>query len=61
MVSSLLKLVIVTGFEATEVYTNLDMTEAKYSISILSEAEKENVIVRISHSNFSACRKGKSI
>jgi hypothetical protein len=36
---------------------SLDLTKVKYNISRLSEVEKENVIVWISPSNFSACEK----
>jgi hypothetical protein len=35
----------------------LDLTKAKYSINRLSVVEKENAIVRISPSDFSACEK----
>jgi hypothetical protein len=36
------------------------VTKAKYSISRLSEVEKENVNVRIDPINFSACEKKKT-
>jgi hypothetical protein len=56
-----LESVTVTEFQATEAYSNLDLTKAKYSISILyGMVEKENVIAKISPSNFSACEKRKS-
>jgi hypothetical protein len=57
MRSSLLKSVIVKEFQAIEAYSSIDLIKAKYSISRLSKAEKENVIVRISPSNFNACEK----
>jgi hypothetical protein len=59
MRSSLLGSVIVTEFQATEAYSSLDLTKAKYSISRLSMIEKENVIVRISPNNFIAHEKNK--
>jgi hypothetical protein len=40
--SSLLESVIVTAFQATEAYSSLDLTKAKYSIRRLSMVEKEN-------------------
>jgi hypothetical protein len=58
--SSLLESVIITGFQATEAYSNLDLTKAKYSFSRLSMVVKENVIVRINLNNFIACGKRKS-
>jgi hypothetical protein len=58
--SSLLETVIITEFQATEAYSSLDLTNAKYSISKLSEVEKGKVVVQISPSNFSACEKRKS-
>jgi hypothetical protein len=58
--SSLLESVIVTEFQATEAYSSLDLTKAKYRISRLSMVQKENVIVQISPNNFSACEKIKS-
>jgi hypothetical protein len=39
MLSSLLESVIVTKFQATEAYSSLDLTKAKYGISRLSKAE----------------------
>jgi hypothetical protein len=57
--SSLLESVIVTDFQATEAYSSLDMTKAKYSISRLSMAEKENVSVQINPNNFIECEKNK--
>jgi hypothetical protein len=60
MRSSLLELIIVTEFQATGAFSSLDLTKAKYSMSRLSVVEKENGIVRISPSNFSACEKRKS-
>jgi hypothetical protein len=60
MSSSLLESVIITEFQATEAYSSLDLTKAKYIISRLSMVENENVIVRISPSNFCACEKRKS-
>jgi hypothetical protein len=41
--SSLLESVIVTEFQATEAYSSLDLTKAKYSISRLYMVEKKNV------------------
>jgi hypothetical protein len=58
--SNLLESVTVTVLLATESYWSLDLAKAKYSISRRSEVEKENVIVRISHSSFSACEIRKS-
>jgi hypothetical protein len=55
--SRLLESVIVIEFQAAEAYSSLDLTKAKYSISRLSMAEKENIIARISPSNFSAREK----
>jgi hypothetical protein len=40
MRSSLLESVIITEFQATEAYSNLDLTKAKYSMSTLSVVEK---------------------
>jgi hypothetical protein len=57
MGSNLFESVIVTEFQVTEAYSSLDVTKAKYSISRLSKMEKENVILRISSSNFSTCGK----
>jgi hypothetical protein len=57
MGSNLFESVIVSEFQAREAYSSIDVTKAKYSISRLSKVEKENVIVRISSSNFSACEK----
>jgi hypothetical protein len=51
---SLLKSVAVTEFQATEAYSNLDLTKAKNSISRLSKVEKENVSVRINPNSFIA-------
>jgi hypothetical protein len=45
MRSSLLESVIVTKFQATEAYSSMDLTKAKYSISRLSMVEIENVSV----------------
>jgi hypothetical protein len=45
MRSSLLASVIITEFQATEAYSNLDLTKANYGISTLSVVEEENVIV----------------
>jgi hypothetical protein len=56
MCSSLLDSVIVTEFQATEAYSNLDLTKAKY-ISRLSVVEIENVSVRINPNRFIACEK----
>jgi hypothetical protein len=53
--SSLLESVIVTEFQATEAYSSLDLTKAKYSISRLSMVEKENVSVRINPNSLIAC------
>jgi hypothetical protein len=47
----------VTEFQATEAYSNLDLTKAKYSISRLSTGEKEIMIVQINLNNFIACEK----
>jgi hypothetical protein len=58
--TSLLKSVIVTEFQVTEAYSSLDRTKAKYSISRLFMVERENVILRISPSNFSECEERKS-
>jgi hypothetical protein len=52
-----LESVIVTQFQATEAYSSLDLTKAKYSISRLPVVGKENAIVRISPRNFSAREK----
>jgi hypothetical protein len=41
---SLLELVIVAELQATETHSNLDLTKAKYSISTVSEAEKEMLL-----------------
>jgi hypothetical protein len=60
MRSSLLESAIITEFQATEAYSSSELMKAKYSISRLSKVEKENVIVRISPSNFNACEKRKS-
>jgi hypothetical protein len=60
MRSSLFESVVVTEFQATEAYSSLDLTKAKYSISRLPMVEKENVILRINTSNFIACEKRKS-
>jgi hypothetical protein len=56
MRSILLESVII----ATEAYSSLDLTKAKYSISRLSMVEKENVNLRIIPSHFSVCEKRKS-
>jgi hypothetical protein len=45
MSSSLLESVPVTELQATEAYSSLDVTKAKYSISRLCTVEKENVSV----------------
>jgi hypothetical protein len=42
MPSSLLESVVVTEFQATKAYSNLDLTKAKYR---LSEVEKKNLTV----------------
>jgi hypothetical protein len=47
MLSSLLDSVIVTEFQATEAYSSLDLTKAKYSISRLFMVEKQNASIRI--------------
>jgi hypothetical protein len=60
MRSSILESVIVTEFQATEAYSSLDLTKAKYSISRLSIVEQESVSVRINPNNFIACEKRKS-
>jgi hypothetical protein len=60
MRSSSSESVIVTERQATEAYSSLDLTKAKYSVSRLLKVEKENVIVQISPRNFSACEKRKS-
>jgi hypothetical protein len=57
MRSSSLESVIITKFQATKAYLGLDLTEAKYSISILPKMEKENLIVLISPSNLSSSEK----
>jgi hypothetical protein len=59
MRSSSSESVILTEFQATEAYSCFDLTKAKYSIGKLPEVGK-NVILRINHSNFSACDEGKS-
>jgi hypothetical protein len=46
--------------QATKTYSSLDLTKKIYSISRLSEVEKENVIVGINPSNFSEYDKRKS-
>jgi hypothetical protein len=61
MRSSLLDSVIMAEFQATETCSSLDLTRAKYSVNILIKVGKENVIVRISPSNFSACGNGNSL
>jgi hypothetical protein len=43
MLSNLLESVIVRESQATEAYSSLDLTKAKYSISKLSMVEKENI------------------
>jgi hypothetical protein len=60
MRSSLLESAIVTEFQATEAYSSLDLTKAKYSTSRLSMIEKENVIARINSNNFIAYEKRRS-
>jgi hypothetical protein len=60
MPSSLLESVIVTEFQATDAYSSLDLTKAKYSIGRLSMVEKENVSLRINANNFFACEERKS-
>jgi hypothetical protein len=50
MCSSLLESVIIKEFQATEAYSSLDLTKAKYNISRLSMMEKEYVIVQINPS-----------
>jgi hypothetical protein len=60
MRSSPLESAIITEFQATEAYFNLDLTKAKYSISRLYMVEKENVSVRINATNFIACEERKS-
>jgi hypothetical protein len=57
--SSLLESVIVTEFQGTEAYSNLDLTKAKYSISRLSMIGKENVSVRINPNIFIVCEKSQ--
>jgi hypothetical protein len=57
MRSRLLESIVVTEFQATEAYSSSDSTKAKYSISRLSEVEKEDVSVPISRNNFIACEK----
>jgi hypothetical protein len=52
--SSLLESVAVTEFQATEAYSNLDLTKAENSISRLSKVENENVSVRINLNSFIA-------
>jgi hypothetical protein len=52
MHSRVLKSVIVTEFQANEAYASLELTKAKYSISILSMVGKENVSVRTNLNNF---------
>jgi hypothetical protein len=47
--------VLVTEFQATEAYSNFDLTSAEYNVKRLSVVEKEKVIVRISPNNFNAC------
>jgi hypothetical protein len=37
--------VLVTEFQTTEAYSNLDLTKAKYNVNGLSKVENENVIV----------------
>jgi hypothetical protein len=58
--SSLLESVIVTEPQATEAYSNLDLTKAKHSISRLYMIENENVRVRINPNNFIAYEKIES-
>jgi hypothetical protein len=58
--SSLLESVIVKELQATEAYSSLDLTKAKYSISRLSMVEKENISVPINPDSFNACEKRKS-
>jgi hypothetical protein len=45
MRSSLLKSIVVTEFQGTEIYSSLDLTQAKYNTSRLPKVEKEKVIV----------------
>lgn len=59
MRSNFLQSLIVTEFQAVEAYYSLDMTKAKYSISILSFVEIENVSIQIKLNNFTACEKRK--
>jgi hypothetical protein len=47
MHSSLLEPVTVTDFQATEAYSNLDPTKAKYSISILSKVVKKMLLCEL--------------
>jgi hypothetical protein len=56
---SLMESLIVTEFQATEAYSSLDLTKAKYSISRLLKLEKSNVISQIIPSNFNACGKNR--
>jgi hypothetical protein len=59
MRSGLLESIIITGFQTTHEYLSSDLTKAKYSVSRMSKVEKENIIVRISPGNFSACEKSR--
>jgi hypothetical protein len=45
----------VSVFQATEAYSSLDLTNAKYSMKSLSIDEKEKGIARIRPSNLGTC------
>jgi hypothetical protein len=59
MPAGFLASVIVTEFQATEVYSSLDLTKEKYNISRLSVVERKYVIIRISPNNLIAYEKKK--
>jgi hypothetical protein len=57
MHSSLLALVKVMEFHATEPYSNLGLTNVSYSIRRLCREEKKKVTVLINPNNLTACEK----
>jgi hypothetical protein len=52
-----LETIIIREFHATEAYSSLDLTKAKYRISRLSIMEKKTVIIRINPINSTASEK----
>jgi hypothetical protein len=52
---------MVTELRATESFSSLDATKAKYSNSRLYVGEKRSAKSRINSSNFFACEENKSI